>query len=690
MRKENLLIELGTEELPPKALKTLAQAFADNMQAGLESADLAFDNIQWYASPRRLAVKVQAVDEKQLDKEVEKRGPAVSAAFDAEGNPTKAAEGWARSNGISVDQATRLATDKGEWLLHVASVSGQSLESLLEDIVETALKKLPIPKAMRWGNSRIQFIRPVHTLCLLYGDQLLQGSVLGLSSSRTIMGHRFHGQASFELQHADDYLAQLEKHYVVADYTARQEIIKQQLQDAASKEDGVVELEQDLLDEVTALVEWPVVLVANFEDEFLEVPKEALIYTMKGDQKYFPMLDKNGDLKSRFLFVSNIESKDPTQVIQGNEKVIRPRLADARFFFETDKKSSLESRINSLESVLFQKQLGTLADKSRRISKLAEKIAAQIGTNEKQAARAGLLSKTDLMTEMVMEFPDVQGVMGMHYAKNDGEDDVVANALNEQYMPRFAGDQLPESLVSCAVALADKLDTLVGIFGIGQLPKGDKDPFALRRAAIGILRITVELKLPVDLAKLVGDTFTLLEDKISNSDTQEQVIDFILGRFRTWYQEQGVEVDVIQAVLSRRPTSPADFDARINGVKQFKLLPSAQALAAANKRVANILDKNGVSEDFEINTSLLTEEPEKRLASEIQRIQAEVTPLLEKADYEAVLLCLSQFADSIDAFFDNVMVMAEDEAVKNNRLALLLKLRQLFLKVADISLLKYE
>ncbi|MFA3792886.1 glycine--tRNA ligase subunit beta [Aliiglaciecola sp. SL4] len=690
MRKENLLVELGTEELPPKALKNLSQAFSENIKLGLQGANLAFDHIESYASPRRLAVKVIALAEKQLDKEVEKRGPAVSAAFDDEGNPTKAAEGWARSNGISVDQAQRLKTDKGEWLLHVASVAGKTLPSLLEDIVATALKKLPIPKAMRWGDKRIQFIRPVHTLCMLYGDSVIDGTVLGLKSTRTINGHRFHGESSFELAHVDDYQNQLKDHYVVADYQTRQDIIKEQLQEAAAKENGVVELEQDLLDEVTALVEWPVVLVANFEDEFLQVPKEALIYTMKGDQKYFPMLNENGELKSRFLFVTNIESKDPIQVIQGNEKVIRPRLSDARFFFETDKKHTLESRLDSLESVLFQKQLGTLADKSRRISELAAKIAKHIDANETQAARAGLLSKTDLMTEMVMEFPDVQGVMGMHYANHDGEDEVVANALNEQYMPRFSGDALPQSKVSCAVALADKLDTLVGIFGIGQLPKGDKDPFALRRAAIGILRIAVELKLPIDLADLVADAYQLLKEKISNHETQEQVVDFILGRFRTWYQEQGIEVDVIQAVLSRRPTAPADFDARIHGVKQFKLLPSAQALAAANKRVANILDKNNVSDEYKLDNSLLVEAQEKHLADEIARIQEEAAPLLAKGDYEAVLQVLSQLATSIDAFFDNVMVMADDDSVKNNRLALLLQLRQLFLKCADISLLRHE
>lgn len=690
MRNENLLIELGTEELPPKSLKILAQAFQDNVKTGLEAADLSFEDITWFASPRRLAVNVLGLAEKQLNKEVEKRGPAINAAFDADGNPTRAAEGWARSNGISVNDAQRLKTDKGEWLLHVAKVDGKPLASLLAEIVESALKKLPIPKPMRWGDKKTQFIRPVHTLCMLYGDELVPGEVLGLASARTIQGHRFHGEARFELDHADNYLASLEKHYVLADYAVRQQRISEGLTASAANENGQVELEQGLLDEVTALVEWPVVLVANFENEFLDVPKEALIYTMKGDQKYFPMLDENGQLKSRFLFVSNIESKDPIQVISGNEKVIRPRLSDARFFFETDKKKSLESRLESLETVLFQKQLGTLADKSRRISQLAEKIASRIGANEQQAARAGLLSKTDLMTEMVMEFPDVQGVMGMHYAKNDGEDDVVASALDEQYMPRFAGDRLPKSNVSCAVALADKLDTLVGIFAIGQLPKGDKDPFALRRAAIGVLRICVELKLPLDLEDLVEDAYVLLSNKVDAPNAKSMVVDFVLGRFRTWYQEQGVDVDVIQSVLARRPTSPADFDARVKGVTTFKALPSAQSLAAANKRVANILDKNQVNDDYVVDRSLLIESQEKDLSAQIQKIEQVVAPLIDAGDYENVLTELSGLAPTIDGFFDNVMVMAEDQSIKKNRLALLLKLRGLFLQCADISLLKHD
>jgi len=689
MRTENCLIEIGTEELPPKSLKALATALANNLATELKAADLPFASIQWHASPRRLAATITALAEKQQDKVVEKRGPAVSAAFDQQGNATKAAMGWARSNGIDVSEAQRLKTEKGEWLLHQANVLGQTTASLLADITERAVKKLPIPKPMRWGANKTQFIRPVHTFTMLYGADLIGGSVLGKSSSRTIQGHRFHGDATFELNHADDYLQKLEQHYVIANYQKRQDSIQKQLQSTASAEGGHIEKDAALLDEVTSLVEWPVVLVANFESEFLEVPKEALIYTMKGDQKYFPLLDENDQLKSRFLFVTNIESKEPAQISAGNEKVIRPRLADARFFFETDKKQSLESRLASLESVLFQKQLGTLAEKSHRISTLAGKIAVRIGGNVDHSQRAGLLSKTDLMTEMVMEFPDVQGVMGMHYARHDGEHEEVANALSDYYKPRFSGDTLPQSKVSCAVALADKLDTLIGIFGIGQIPKGDKDPFALRRAAIGVLRITAELKLPLDLNDIVDDAYSLLEEKLSNDKTKEQVIDFILARFRTWYQEQGIEIDVIQAVMANRPTNPADFDARVKGVAQFKKLESAGSLAAANKRVANILDKNGVTGSVSLKTDLLLEPQEKDLAEQIERINSKITPMLAASDYGQVLVTLSSLRENIDAFFDNVMVMADSEDIKNNRLALLMKLRALFLQCADVSLLSH-
>lgn len=689
MRTENCLVELGTEELPPKALKSLGDAFATQFEAALTQADLSFDSVSWFAAPRRLAVYVSGLAEGQADKVVEKRGPAVSAAFDADGNPTKAAQGWARGNGIDVADAERLVTDKGEWLLHKAHVPGQSVAELLEGLINQAVSKLPIPKPMRWGNYNTQFIRPVHTLCVLYGSEVVNVSVLGLTSGRVVQGHRFHGEGRFELDHADNYASALEQQYVLADFEARKDKVRQQLEDAAQSLSLKPDYNEDLLEEIASLVEWPVVLQAGFDEAFLAVPKEALIYTMKDDQKYVPLLDSDGALSNTFLFVTNIESRDASQVISGNEKVIRPRLADAEFFFNSDKKTTLESRLESLETVLFQKQLGTLKEKSERISALSAFIASQIDANETQAARAGLLAKTDLMSNMVMEFPDVQGVMGKYYALNDGEDAPVAEALHEQYMPRFAGDALPSSGVSASVALADKLDTLVGIFGIGQLPKGDKDPFALRRAAIGVLRIVTELSLPLDLETLVSNAIDVYGDKLTNDETQSQVVDFVLGRFTALLQDQAIAIDVIQAVAARRPTKPADYLARVHAVDKFRALEEAEALAAANKRVANILAKQNVevTDTVNIDESLLAEEAEKALYVELKAAQKEVDIAVPSQDYTRILTALATLRNVIDNFFDNVMVMADDEAVKNNRLALLSLLRQLFLTTADISIL---
>ena len=689
MRTENCLIELGTEELPPKALKSLGEAFATQFEAALTQADLSFDSVSWFAAPRRLAVYVSGLAEGQADKVVEKRGPAVSAAFDADGNPTKAAQGWARGNGIDVADAERLVTDKGEWLLHKAHVPGQSVAELLEGLINQAVSKLPIPKPMRWGNYNTQFIRPVHTLCVLYGSEVVNVSVLGLTSGRVVQGHRFHGEGRFELDHADNYASALEQQYVLADFEARKDKVRQQLEDAAQSLSLKPDYNEDLLEEIASLVEWPVVLQAGFDEAFLAVPKEALIYTMKDDQKYVPLLDSDGALSNTFLFVTNIESRDASQVISGNEKVIRPRLADAEFFFNSDKKTTLESRLESLETVLFQKQLGTLKEKSERISALSAFIASQIDANETQAARAGLLAKTDLMSNMVMEFPDVQGVMGKYYALNDGEDAPVAEALYEQYMPRFAGDALPSSGVSASVALADKLDTLVGIFGIGQLPKGDKDPFALRRAAIGVLRIVTELSLPLDLETLVSKAIDVYGDKLTNAETQSQVVDFVLGRFTALLQDQAIAIDVIQAVAARRPTKPADYLARVHAVDKFRALEEAEALAAANKRVANILAKQNVevTDTVNIDESLLAEDAEKALYVELKAAQKEVDIAVPSQDYTRILTALATLRNVIDNFFDNVMVMADDEAVKNNRLALLSLLRQLFLTTADISIL---
>ena len=721
MTTQNFLVEIGTEELPPKALKTLATSFADNVEAELNQAGLSFDKIEWFAAPRRLAVKVLNLATQQPSKEIEKRGPAVSAAFDAEGKPTKAAEGWARGCGITVEQAERIATDKGEWLVHRAKIEGQPTKNLLNDIVTNALAKLPIPKPMRWADKTVQFIRPVHTVTMLLGDELIEGEILGVASARTIRGHRFLGEKEFEIQHADQYPQLLrEKGSVVADFNERKAEILAKSQAKATALGGVADIEESLLEEVTSLVEYPNVLAAKFEERFLAVPAEALVYTMKGDQKYFPIYDKDGKLLPHFIFVSNINPEDPTAIIEGNEKVVRPRLTDAEFFFKTDLKQKLVDRLPRLETVLFQQQLGTLKDKTDRIEQLAGEIAKQIGADEAKAKRAGLLSKCDLMTNMVFEFTDTQGVMGMHYARHDGEDEEVAVALNEQYMPRFAGDELPKSLVASAVALADKFDTLTGIFGIGQAPKGSADPFALRRAALGALRIIVEKNLPLDLEDLVkksvqsyesvaqtkfeenlgkgnprpifaiqkdGESKLSVASPLTNANVVKEVVDFMLGRFRAWYQDKGIAVDVIQAVLARRPTRPADFDARVHAVSHFRTLDSAEALAAANKRVSNILAKADAAIG-EINLTACVEPAEKALAEAVLALRTEVQPLIAKGDYTAVLDKLANLRAPVDNFFDNVMVNAEDPALRQNRLAILNTLQDLFLQVADISVLQ--
>ncbi|WP_093330776.1 glycine--tRNA ligase subunit beta [Thalassotalea agarivorans] len=688
MNKDTLLIELGTEELPPKSLKTLATSFFEGIKAQLDDAKLSYDTITWFATPRRLAVKVTSLEAAQADAVVEKRGPSVSVAFDENGVASKAAEGWARSNGITVEQAGRVKTDKGEWLLHKATVTGKHVSELLPDMVNKTLSKLPIPKPMRWGSARTQFIRPVHTLTMMFGDSVISGEALGVKSDNKLQGHRFHSNGLLTLDHADNYESLLEQAYVLVDYDQRKSMIVEQANAAADALDGVALVDADLLEEVTSLVEWPVTLTGSFDEAFLEVPAEPLIYSMKDHQKYFPVNSKSGELLNKFIFVSNIESKDPQEVVKGNEKVIRPRLADAEFFFKTDKKQSLESRLDSLSNVLFQKQLGTLKDKSDRISALSGLIASQLNEDEAAAKRAGLLSKTDLMSEMVLEFPQVQGTMGKYYAQHDGESDAIAQALEDQYRPRYAGDALPKGNIGSAVAIADKIDSLVGIFGINQPPKGDKDPFALRRAAIGVIRIIIEKDLPLDIATLVEKSIALYGDKLTNANTASDVIDFVMGRFKAFYQEQGVAIDVILAVLAKAPTAPLDFDKRIKAVTYFRGLEQSASLAAANKRVGNILAKYDGALSDTFDASLATEAAETELATTFASVEQDITPKLAAADYQGTLSSLANLREPVDAFFDNVMVMADDEAIKKNRLTLLNAIRERFLAIADISLLQ--
>lgn len=688
MNTHDLLIELGTEELPPKSLSALSTSFSDSIKSQLEASELAFTSVMSLNSPRRLAVIVEGLQEQQADKEVEKRGPAVQVAFDDQGEPTKAALGWARGNGISIEEAERLKTDKGEWLLHKAVEKGQPVTSLLPQMIEKAIKQLPIARPMRWGNSEHSFIRPVHQLTILYAGKVVEARIMGISSDNKVTGHRFHHPELVTIASASSYIEQMAEAHVLVDFEQRKATIREQIEELAEQEGASPVMDEELLDEVTALVEWPVAHVASFDESFLQVPKEALIYTMKDDQRYFPLETDKSELLPRFIFISNIQSKDPQQVIQGNEKVVRPRLADAQFFFTTDQKKRLHQRVEKLHSILFQKQLGTLGDKAERLSVLAGAIASELKDDVNTAARAGLLAKADLVTDMVMEFPEVQGIMGMHYARLDGEAELVAEAIEAHYHPRFAGDSLPQSKVGCAVALADKLDTLAGIFGIGQTPKGDRDPFALRRAAIGMLRILVEKKLPLDLTTLVEKAIAGYGDKIkANDNLAEQIVDFLLGRFRALYQDQGIDVDVVQSVLARRPTVAYDFDNRVQAVSRFRQRDEATALAAANKRVGNILAKAD-SIASQVDPELLQEEAEKALYKTLSDVTDEVNASTDKGDYDEALALLAGLRSDVDEFFEKVMVNDENQAIRENRLALLKQLREQFLNIADISLLQ--
>ena len=688
MNTDTLLIELGTEELPPKALKKLAVTFFEQIKTQLDNAELDYKEIKWFATPRRIALVIKALDEKQAEKVIDKRGPAINVAFDSDGNASKAAMGWARSNGIEIEEAERLKTDKGEWLLHRAIKSGHCVSTLIPEMVYAALTKLPIPKPMRWGSANTQFIRPVHTLTMLYGEVVISGETLGIRSSNKVTGHRFHHHGLVTIKHADDYQTVLKAAYVMVDYDQRQQYILEQINKAAENINGKALIDDELLHEVTGLVEWPVILVGSFDQSFLQIPAEPLIYSMKDHQKYFPVSDNDGKLINKFIFVANIESKDPQQVIFGNEKVIRPRLADAEFFFNTDKKQTLESRLKKLEAVVFQKQLGSVKEKSERIAILSKVIASKLDENTEDAYRAGLLSKTDLLTDMVLEFPQVQGTMGKYYARHDGENEAIAQAIEDQYRPRYAGDNLPVGKIGCAVAIADKIDTLVGIFGIDQAPKGDKDPFALRRAAIGLIRIIIEKDLNLDIAELINESIKLFSGKLSNDATAENVIDFVMGRFRAFYQEKQISVDVIQAVLAKKPTAPLDFDKRIKAVSYFRELTESEALAAANKRVGNILAKFNGDLYQEFNDELAEEDAEKSLAAVYSAIKNTISPLLAEQNYQAALTELAALKAPIDMFFDNVMVMSDDQAVKINRLTLLSQIRNSFLAIADISVLQ--
>jgi glycyl-tRNA synthetase beta chain len=689
MSTRDLLIEIGTEELPPKTLRTLMDAFEAGIKKGLDAADLSYQVTHAYAAPRRLAVVVEGLIEKQADKLVERRGPAVASAFDDAGEPTRAVEGFAKSCGVTVADLERIATDKGEWLVFKQEQAGAETSTLLADIVEKSLQSLPIAKRMKWGDLPGEFVRPVHWLVLLFGDQVVPMATLGVTSGRESRGHRFHHPDDITITSPTSYVAQMASAYVLVDLVERREAIRQQVIELATELGGEAVMNADLLAEVTGLVEWPVALSGSYDARFLALPAEALISSMEEHQKYFAVRSKAGELLPKFITVSNIESIDPAQIIAGNERVILPRLSDAVFFWDTDRKQPLAAQQERLKTIVFQSKLGSVYDKSLRVAKLASTIAQQLGSNLIEAERAAMLAKCDLVTEMVGEFPDLQGIIGRYYAQLDNEPTEVSEALDEQYLPRYAGDKLPQTKTGQAVSLAEKLDMLVGLFGVGQPPTGVKDPFALRRAALGVLRIIIEQELDLDLAGLLAEAEKGFDGVLTETDTQDQVLGYIFDRLRGYLSDQDVKTDVFEAVLALRPSRPLDFIKRVQAVAAFRELDAAEALAAGNKRIGNILRKNEAEgEAGNIDNSLLQEPAEQALATQLEAVTTTIQPLIEASDYEGVLRQLADMRESVDAFFDSVMVMADDPAVRENRLVLLNQVRALFLGVADIAVLQ--
>lgn len=683
MSAQDFLVELGTEELPPKALNVLGDAFLAGIEKGLQAAGLSFSAKRVYAAPRRLAVLITQLATQQADRSVNLDGPPRQAAFDAEGNPTQAALGFAKKCGVELSEIDQ----SGPKLRFSQNIVGKPTISLLPTIVEDSLNDLPIPKRMRWGARKEEFVRPTQWLVMLFGDQVVDCTILAQTAGRDSRGHRFHHPESVRITSPANYLHDLRSAYVLADFSERRELISKRVAELATMQEGTAIVPPSLLDEVTALVEWPVPLVCSFEERFLEVPQEALIITMQDNQKYFCLLDADGKLLPRFITVANIESKDPAQIISGNEKVVRPRLTDAEFFFKQDKKQKLETFNQRLQNVVFQAQLGSVFDKAERVSKLAAFIAPRIGGDAQRSARAGLLSKCDLATEMVGEFPEMQGVAGYYYALADGEAEDVALALNEQYMPRGAGAELPSTLTGAAVAIADKLDTLVGIFGIGMVPTGSKDPYALRRAALGVLRILIDKQLDLDLVQTVTFAVAQFGAKIKATGLADQVLEFIFDRLRARYEDEGVDIATYLSVRALKPASALDFDQRVQAVEAFRKLPEASALAAVNKRVSNLLSKAQGGISATVEPKYFDNANEFSLYSAIQQADQAVQPMAAARQYNEALARLAALREPVDAFFEAVMVNAEDASVRANRYALLARLRGLFLGVADISLL---
>ena len=683
----HLLFELGCEELPPKSLKALSQALLDNILTGLTEAGLAYQQGHAYATPRRLAVVIDDLQSFQADKTVEKRGPAVQAAFATDGTPSKAALGFASSCGTTVEKLARIATDKGEWLVFNEAVKGRPTTDLLPDIIRKSLQNLPIAKRMRWGNFDCEFARPVHWSILLFGEQLIETEVLGTYTGKLTRGHRFHAPQPVAIDKPQAYQQTLRMQgKVIADFAERMTVIRDAANQAAAKVGGTAHIEEDLLEEVAALNEWPVPVVGNFDARFLELPMEVLITTMQANQKYFPVKNAQGGLLPYFITFSNIESSNPSSIQHGNQRVVLPRLADAEFFWKQDRKLSLADRVESLSSIVFQKDLGTLADKTARVSRLAAYIAELLHADVAQAQRAALLAKTDLITNMVGEFANLQGIMGRYYALADHEPVEVALAIEEHYFPKQSGGATPSGVIGQILAVAEKIDTLSGIFSAGLIPTGDKDPYALRRATLGILRVLIENRIPLDIVTLLDTALAQFSHQFNKVETRERVLEFIFDRLKGYCLDQGFSSDEFEAVLAVKPTQPLDFMLRIRAVQAFRQLPEAESLAAANKRISNILKKSDQNINSTIGELVATEEKNLLAAAEISF--TDIQPLLAEQNYSQALSRLAQLRDSVDAFFDHVMVNTDDLVLRNSRLALLSMISSQFLKIADISKLQ--
>jgi glycyl-tRNA synthetase beta chain len=689
MSKRDFLLEIGTEELPPTTLFVLSAALASGIGKGLDDAGIAHGNVEWFATPRRLAVRITAVADRQPDQEVKRQGPPVASAFDAQGQPTRAAAGFAASCGVSVDQLQQADGPKGRVLLYVGTRKGEATPSLLPGIVTAALDALPIAKRMRWGAGEQEFVRPVHWVVMLFGSSVVAADILGIRAGKHSQGHRFHAPRPLAISSPSKYEdVLLEKGHVLVDVARRRERIRNGVNEIAQSMGGQAVIEAALLDEVTALVEWPVPLAGHFDSRYLELPQEVPIATMQDHQRYFPVRDSGGRLMNVFITVANIDSRDPAKVRDGNERVVRPRLADAAFFWESDRRERLDAHRPQLKGVTFQTKLGSLYDKSERAAALAVRIAGSIGGDATRARRAAELAKCDLLSAMVGEFPELQGLMGKYYAQHDGEDPEICVAIEEQYLPRFAGDAVPATSTGIALSIADKLDTIAGIFSIGQKPSGTRDPFGLRRAALGILRTLIERRLDLDLRQLI-DTAVGLQPVEAPADTGEEIWTYIMERLRSYYldgaTDAGITTEMFDAVLAGKPQSPLDVEVRLKALRGFLSLPEATSLAAANKRIANILRKAPPDVSGAVDTGRLQEPAERRLFEQVVSMERAVNPLFARREYTPALTQLAALRDDVDTFFDSVMVMAEDPEVRANRLGLLTRLRGLFLQVADLS-----